>query len=99
MQYIARLSFNSLVESQPDTAPILLLLFLTVFVLVPGILYLYLAGALHASHMRPFRFALYILLLMTAMTAGIEFLHSSQGCAIPVNLDPRIQHIAFSPRC
>ena len=72
-----------------DTAPIILLSLFALFVLmvVGAILYLYLSGALHLSHMRPFRFALYILLLITAMTAGIKLiLHSTEDCETAVNL-------------
>ncbi|HEY6262925.1 MAG TPA: hypothetical protein VIW47_15120 [Nitrospiraceae bacterium] len=105
MHYLARLSFHKFVESvhTTDTASIILLSLLFIFVLmvVGAILYLYLSGALHATHMRPFRFALYILLLITAMTAGIKLiLHSSEGCEAAVNFeDMNLRQETLSPRC
>jgi hypothetical protein len=78
MHYLARLSFYRFVETAQttDTAPILLLSSLAFLVLMIAgmILYLYLSGALHQLHMRPFRLALYVLLLVTAMSAGIKLL-------------------------
>jgi hypothetical protein len=48
-------------------------------------LYLYVAGAFHTIHLRPFRFAAYILLLLFAMTLGIGLIqHSSDGCCLPL---------------
>jgi len=38
---------------------------------VGGILYLSISGACQVPHMRPFRFAVYVLLLICAMTLGI----------------------------
>ena len=106
MHYLARLSFHKFVESvhTTDTASIILLSLLFIFVLmvVGAILYLYLSGALHATHMRPFRFALYILLLITAMTAGIKLiLHSSEGCEAAVNFEDmkNLRQETLSPRC
>jgi hypothetical protein len=48
-------------------------------------LYLYVAGAFHIIHLRPFRFAAYILMLLFAMTLGIGLIqHSSDGCCLPL---------------
>jgi hypothetical protein len=83
MLYQARLSFYRFVEAAQttDTAPIILLSSLALLLLMVAgtILYLYLSGALHALHMRPFRLALYVLLLVTAMSAGIKLLQQSSA--------------------
>ncbi|MEP6959422.1 MAG: hypothetical protein ABI980_11895 [Nitrospirota bacterium] len=53
--------------------------------LVGVTLYLYVAGAFHTIHLRPFRFAAYVLLLLVAMTVGIGLIqHSSDGCCPPL---------------
>ena len=83
MHHLARLSLYGFVESAqtPDTAPLILLAFLAFLVLMVAgtILYLFLSDALHALHMRPFRLALYVFLLVTAMSAGIKLVqHSSE---------------------
>ncbi|HKP01450.1 MAG TPA: hypothetical protein VJU02_07455 [Nitrospiraceae bacterium] len=70
-----------------EVAPFILLLLVALFALmvVGFVLYLSLSGALHSVHLRPFRFALYILLLITAMTGGITLIqHSFEACATTV---------------
>ena len=57
---------------------ILLFLFASFALMVVGfVFYLFVSGALHSVHLRPFRFALYILLLITAMTGGITLIQQS----------------------
>jgi len=65
---------------------ILFLLFALFALMVVGfVLYLSLSGALESVHLRPFRFALYILLLITAMTGGITLIqHSFEAGATTV---------------
>ena len=46
-------------------------------------LYLYVAGALHTFYLRPFRFAVYILMLICAMTLGIGLIQHSQTDPLP----------------
>ena len=101
MHYLARLSFYRFVEAAqtPDTAPIIILSCLAFMVLMVAgtILYLYLSGALHAVHMRPFRLALYVLLLITAMSAGIKLIqHSSEDRDAAVDLKNNIRHVSFT---
>jgi hypothetical protein len=62
-----------------DIAPfIMLFLFaLSALMVVGFVFYLFVSGALHSVHLRPFRFALYILLLITAMTGGIKLIQQS----------------------
>ena len=67
-----------------DITPFIMPLLLTLFALmvVGFVLYLSVSGALHSVHLRPFRFTLYILLLITAMTGGITLIqHSFEACA------------------
>ena len=67
-----------------DVSPFILLLFFALLALmvVGFVLYLSMSGALQSVHLRPFRFALYILLLITAMTGGITLIqHSFEACA------------------
>ena len=50
-------------------------------------LYLYVAGAFHNFYLRPFRFAVYILLLICAMTLGIGLIQHSYGdCYTPLHM-------------
>jgi hypothetical protein len=61
------------------------------------ILYLYLSGALHALHMRPFRLALYVLLLVTAMCAGIKLIqYTTEDPEAAVDLKNNMRHVAFA---
>ena len=63
-----------------------MILFVPIFglTLVGLVLYLYVAGALHAFQLRPFRLTMYILVLMGAMSVGIELIrYSAEGCCPP----------------
>jgi len=63
---------------------IVALLFLT---LVGLTLYLCVAGAFRTFRLRPFRFAVYILLLICAMTLGIGLIQHSYGdCCAPLHM-------------
>jgi hypothetical protein len=102
MHYLAGLSFYRFVETgqTADAAPIILFSSLAFLVLMIAgmILYLSLSGALHALHMRPFRLALYVLLLVTAMSAGINLLqHIAEDHEAAVDLKNSIRHVAFTP--
>jgi ABC-type Fe3+ transport system permease subunit len=73
---LARLDIPTFEPSQigDEIIPTIIMgFFASVFALtiVGGILYLYVSGACQVPHMRPFRFAVYILLLICAMTLGI----------------------------
>jgi hypothetical protein len=64
----------------------MMILFVSMFGLtvVGLILYLYVAGALQAFHLRPFRLTMYLLVLMCAMSVGIELIrYSAEGCCPP----------------
>ena len=62
-----------------------------------AILCLNLSGALHALHMRPFRLALYVLLLVTAMSAGIKLIqHTAEDHEAVIDLKNHIRPVAFS---
>ena len=66
-----------------------MILFAPIFglTLVGLVLYLYVAGALHAFHLRPFRLTMYILALMCAMSVGIELIrYSAEGCCPPLHM-------------
>jgi len=81
--YFARLShpqFSESVQAADDAAPIILtfLFFLFSLMLVGLAFYLYVAGALHTFHLKPFRFVVYILLFICAMTVGIGLIHDSR---------------------
>jgi hypothetical protein len=100
MYYLTRLSLHWFVEPAltTDTAPILILFLLFLVLMVTGtILYLYLYGALHALHIRPFRLALYVLLLVTAMSAGIKLIqHTAEDREAAVDLKDYIRPVAFT---
>jgi hypothetical protein len=50
-------------------------------------LYLYAAGALDTVHLRPFRLTMYVLLLICAMSVGIELIrYSAEGCCPPFHM-------------
>ncbi|HZC81073.1 MAG TPA: hypothetical protein VE222_05045 [Nitrospiraceae bacterium] len=76
----------------------------TLFVLtvVGFALYLYVASALHSFHLRPFRFAMYILLLISAMTVGITIIKQSfESCEAAQNPEgnPEPQQITLAAQC
>jgi predicted membrane channel-forming protein YqfA (hemolysin III family) len=52
--------------------------FIFALTVVGAILYLYMSGACQVPHMRPFRFAVYILLLICAMTLGIGLIQDTR---------------------
>jgi hypothetical protein len=81
-----------------EISSIVMVFFGALFVLtvVGFALYLYVASALHTFHLRPFRFAMYILVLITAMTVGITLIKQSlEGCEAGRNLegDPEVQQV------
>jgi hypothetical protein len=86
-----------------DVAPFILLFLFALFALmVMGfVFYLFVSGALHSVHLRPFRFALYILLLITAMTGGIKLIQqSSEVCETTVlEADQEIPQVALPTQC
>ena len=85
-----------------EVVPLILLLLFALFALmvVGFVLYLSLSGALHSVHLRPFRFALYILLLMTAMTGGITLIqHSFESCATTVADQEFPPHNSLTDNC
>lgn len=101
MHYLVKLSFYRFLEAAQttDTAPIILLSSLAFLLLMVAgtILYLYLSGALHALHMRPFRLTLYVLLLVTAMSAGIKLIqHTSEDKEAAVDLKYNIRPVGFT---
>jgi hypothetical protein len=100
MHYLTRLLLHWFVEpaQTTDTAPIFILSLLLLVLMVAGtILYLYLFSALHALHMRPFRLALYVLLLVTVMSAGIKLIqHTAEDREAAVDLKNNIRHVAFT---
>ncbi len=70
-----------------DMVPIGMVLFVAMFALtvVGFALYLRMTGALRTPGLRPFRFAVYILLLICAMTVGIGLIQLSYGgCCAPL---------------
>jgi len=70
-----------------NIAPFILFLFalFALMVVVGFVFYLFVSGALHSVHLRPFRFALYILLLIAAMTGGITLIQQSfEACETTV---------------
>ena len=86
-----------------DIAPfIMLFLFaLSALMVVGFVFYLFVSGALHSVHLRPFRFALYILLLITAMTGGIKLIQQSvEPCETTVlEADQELQQVARPTQC
>ena len=109
MQQSSSLRLTSLKLFEPSQAAeevssIIVILLGTMFVLmvVGFVLYLYVASALHSFHLRPFRFAIYILLLMTAMTIGITLIkQSSEGCDAAHNLEgnPEVKQVPLAAQC
>lgn len=56
-----------------------------VLTVIGFVLYLHMSGALQTPNLRPFRFAVYILLLICAMTVGIGLIQHSYGsCCSPL---------------
>ena len=86
-----------------DIAPfIMLFLFaLSALMVVGFVFYLFVSGALHSVHLRPFRFALYILLLITAMTGGIKLIQQSvEPCETTVlEADQELPKVARPTQC
>jgi hypothetical protein len=74
-QYLARIALPTFEPSQGshEISAILMGVFAFIFALtvVGAILYLYISGACQVPQMRPFRFGVYILFLICAMTLGI----------------------------
>jgi hypothetical protein len=81
-QYLARIALPTFEPSQGshEIAAILMGVFAFIFALtgVGAILYLYVSGACQVPHMWPFRFAVYILLFMCAMTLGIGLIQDTR---------------------
>jgi len=90
-------------ENSVDVAQFFLLfLFASFGLMVVGfVFYLFVSGALHSVHLRPFRFALYILLLLTAMTGGIKFIEQSfESCETTVlEPDQEVPKVALPTQC
>ncbi|MEP6959179.1 MAG: hypothetical protein ABI980_10665 [Nitrospirota bacterium] len=91
-------------QAAEETSSIIMVLFGAMFVLmvVGFALYLYVASALHTFHLRPFRFAMYILLLISAMTVGITLIKQSfEGCEAAHNLEgnPKLQQVVLAAQC
>lgn len=86
-----------------DIAPfiILFLFALSALMVVGFVFYLFVSGALHSVHLRPFRFALYILLLITAMTGGIKLIQQSvEPCETTVlEADQELPQVARPTQC
>ncbi|MGH7182379.1 MAG: hypothetical protein ACREJN_10425 [Nitrospiraceae bacterium] len=86
-----------------DVAPFFLLSLFAAFVLmvVGFVFYLFVSGALHSVHLRPFRFALYILLLITAMTGGVKLIQqSSEACeTTALEADQELPQVALPTQC
>ena len=81
---------------------ILLFLFASFALMVVGfVFYLFVSGALHSVHLRPFRCALYILLLVTAMTGGITLIQQSfEACETTgLEADQEVPQVAFPTQC
>ena len=80
--FLARLAFPEFDASQGgnEIPTIIMGFFASIFALtvVGGILYLYVSGACQVPHMRPFRFAVYLLLLICAMTLGIGLIQQNR---------------------
>ena len=91
-------------QAAEEISSIIMIFFGTLFVLtvVGFALYLYVASALHSFHLKPFRFAMYILLLVSAMTVGITLIKQSfEGCDAANNLDgnPESQQVTLAAQC
>jgi hypothetical protein len=86
-----------------DIAPFIMLFLFALFglMVVGFVFYLFVSGALHSVHLRPFRFALYILLLITAMTGGIKLIQQSvEPCETTVlEADQELQQVARPTQC
>jgi hypothetical protein len=86
-----------------DVAPFILLFLFALFALmvVGFVFYLFVSGALDGVHLRPFRFTLYILLLITAMTGGIKLIQQSfEPCGTTVmNADQELPPVAVPIQC
>jgi len=80
--YSARLAFSKFEPSQAgeEIHSIIIAFFALIFalLLVGFVLYLYIAGAFRTIHLRPFRFALYVLFFICAMTFGIGFIQQTR---------------------
>jgi hypothetical protein len=81
--YLARLALPTYEPSQnADEISIIVMAFFAFIValtLVGFVLYLFISGALHTFHLRPFRFAMYILLFICAMTLGIGLIQQTRS--------------------
>ena len=86
-----------------DIAPFIMLFLFALFglMVVGFVFYLFVSGALHSVHLRPFRFALYILLLITPMTGGIKLIQQSvEPCETTVlEADQELPQVARSTQC
>mgnify|MGYP006349163843 FL=1 len=86
-----------------DIAPFIMLFLFALFglMVVGFVFYLFVSGALHSVHLRPFRFALYILLLITAMTGGIKLIQQSvEPCETTVlEADQELPQVARPTQC
>lgn len=86
-----------------DIAPFIMLFLFALFglMVVGFVFYLFVSGALHSVHLRPFRCALYILLLITAMTGGIKLIQQSvEPCETTVlEADQELPQVARSTQC
>jgi predicted membrane channel-forming protein YqfA (hemolysin III family) len=80
--YLARLAVPTYEPSQVggEISAIIIGFFAIVLALTlaGAILYLYVSGACQATRLRPFRFAVYILLLIFAMTLGIGLIQQTR---------------------
>jgi hypothetical protein len=83
-----------------EVVPLILLLLFALFALmvVGFVLYLFLSGELQSVHLRPFRFALYILLLITAMTGGITLIQHFLEAGATTALEADQNNPFFSSR-
>jgi fumarate reductase subunit D len=91
-------------QAAEEISSIIMVFFGALFVLtVLGFaLYLYVASALHTFHLRPVRVAMYILVLMTAMTVGITLIKQSlEGCEAARNLEgnPEVKPVPLASQC
>jgi hypothetical protein len=91
-------------QAAEEISSIIMVFFGVLFVLtvVGFALYLYVASALHTFHLKPFRIAMYILLLITAMTVGITLIKQSLGgCEAARNLEgnPDVQQVPLAGQC
>jgi len=86
-----------------DITPFIMLFLFALFglMVVGFVFYLFVSGALHSVHLRPFRFALYILLLITAMTGGIKLIQQSvEPCETTVlEADQELPQVARPTQC